>query len=182
MVVDRSIVNQETSASQTSANGPLQDFQVYEEALKDIRADYVGQADITDKQLLYGSISGMVDALGDTNHSRFLTPDEYAQMTSQLSGKVAGIGVLITQDNGIPTVQRVISGSPAEKSGVKAGDQIVAVNGKSTTGDTFDELATQIRGDPGTNVTITVIHVGSTTGVDITITRAVVSAPLVDWD
>jgi carboxyl-terminal processing protease len=176
MVVDRQVVAQPAPASE-----PLPNFSVYEQALQDIKANYVGRADITDQQLLYGSISGMVDALGDTGHTRFLTPQEYAQLNSQLSGQVAGIGVLLSITNGTPVVDRVIGDSPADKAGIKAGDSIVAVDGKSTSGQTFDDLAAEIRGDPGTKVTLTVIHAGSTSSVDITITRATIQAPLVDW-
>jgi carboxyl-terminal processing protease len=174
MVVDHLAVAQQTQA-------PLKDFTVYEQALQDIRDHYVGRSQVTDQQLLYGSISGMVDSLGDTNHTRFLTPDEYQQMTSQLSGKVAGIGILVSQTNGELIVSRVISGSPAEKAGMKAGDNITAVDGTSVTGMNFDQLAAKIRGDVGTKVTVTVIHAGSTTPVDLTMVRATVSRPLVDW-
>jgi carboxyl-terminal processing protease len=183
MVVDHVAVSASQPAASPAASPqePLQDFQIYEQALQIIRQYYVGRSSITDQQLLYGSISGMVDSLGDTNHSRFLTPQEYQEMTSQLSGQVAGIGILISEATNVPVVERVIAGSPAEHGGIKAGDQITAVNGTSTTGLTFDELAALIRGNPGTKVAVSVIHAGSTTSVTITMTRAVVTAPLVDW-
>ena len=175
------VVDHLTTPAQSSQAQPLQDFAVYEQALQDIREHYVGSSSITDKQLLYGSISGMVNALGDTGHSRFMTAQEYQQEMSQLSGKVAGIGVLVTETNGQLTIQRVIAGSPAAGAGVLAGDQITAVNGTSTSGLTFDQLAALIRGDPGTQVTISVIHPGATTPVDIKMTRADVVSPIVDW-
>jgi len=178
MVVDHVAV----PSRQEAASQPLKDFAVYEQALQDIRDHYVGRTSLTDQQLLYGSISGMVDSLGDTNHTRFLTPQEYQQMTSQLSGKVAGIGILVTDANGALTIVRVIAGSPAESAGVKAGDQITAVGGVSTAGMTFDQLAAKIRGEIGTKVTISVIHAGATTPVDISMTRATVITPLVDWN
>ena len=178
MVVDHLAV----PSHQEAASQPLQDFTVYEQALQDIRDHYVGRSSVTDQQLLYGSISGMVDSLGDTNHTRFLTPEEYQRMTSQLSGTVAGIGILVTDTNGALMIVRVIAGSPAESAGVKAGDQITAVGGVSTAGMTFDQLAAKIRGEVGTKVTISVIHAGTTTPVDISMTRATVTTPLVDWN
>jgi carboxyl-terminal processing protease len=178
MVVDHLTV----SAQQTQAQAPLKDFSIYEQALQDIRDHYVGRNTLTDQQLLYGSISGLVDSLGDTNHTRFLTPQEYQAMTSQLSGSVAGIGILVTDTNGSLMVARVIGGSPAEAAGVKAGDTITAVDGVSTSGMTFDQLAAKIRGAIGTKVTISVIHTGSTTSVDLTMIRAQVATPLVDWN
>ncbi len=179
MVVDRSVVV--SAQPQTQTSGPLQGFSVYEEALRDIKSQYVGRASITDQQLLYGSIRGMVDALGDTNHTRFLTPQEFNDMTSQLNGSVAGIGVYLTTDSGAFVIDRVISGSPAEQAGILTGDEITAVNGKSVAGQTFDQLAAQVRGTPGTQVTLTILHAGSTVPVDITVTRATIKAPLVDW-
>jgi len=178
MVVDHLAV---PAVQSQQASQSLKDFTVYEQALQDIRDHFVGRSSLTDQQLLYGSISGLVDSLGDTGHSRFLTPAEYQQMTSQLSGQVAGIGVLIADTNGQLVVDRVLTGSPAEKAGVKAGDQITAVDGASTVGNTFDQLAAKIRGDVGTSVTVSVIHAGASTPTDITMTRALVSAPLVDW-
>jgi carboxyl-terminal processing protease len=178
MVVDHLTV----SAQQTQAQAPLKDFAIYEQALQDIRDHYVGRNTLTDQQLLYGSISGLVDSLGDTNHTRFLTAQEYQQMTSQLSGSVAGIGILVSETNGSLTVARVIGGSPAESAGVKAGDTITAVDGVSTAGMTFDQLAAKIRGTIGTKVTISVIHAGTTTPVNLTMIRAQVATPLVDWN
>ena len=103
-------------------------------------------------------------------------------MTSQLSGSVAGIGILVSETNGSLTVARVIGGSPAESAGVKAGDTITAVDGVSTAGMTFDQLAAKIRGTIGTKVTISVIHAGTTTPVNLTMIRAQVATPLVDWN
>ncbi len=177
MVADRAVAAPAPSAQQSP---PLQGFDVYEQALKDIRTNYVGRKDLTDQQLLYGSIAGMVNALGDTNHSRFLTPAEYKQLQSELSGTVAGIGVLIDQANGAFVVQKVIAASPAEKAGIEPGDQIVAVDGKQVAGLTFEELASLIRGAIGTKVTVTVIHPGSTASTSLTMTRAQISMPLVE--
>jgi carboxyl-terminal processing protease len=176
MVVDH------VSTPAAEQQAPLDGFDVYLQALRDVRQNYVGRDSLTDQQLLYGSIRGMVDSLGDTNHTTFMTPEEYAALQNELSGSVAGIGVLISQDNGAFIVARVIRGSPADEAGILEGDQITAVDGASVIGLTFDQLATKVRGDVGTEVTVTVIHPKSTEPVDITMTRAEVSAPLVDWN
>jgi carboxyl-terminal processing protease len=179
MVVDR--LAQPAADQTATAQQPLKGFDVYQQALQDIKDHYVGRASVTDQQLLYGSIKGMVDSLGDTGHTRFLTPDEYKALTSELSGTVAGIGILVSEINGVTTIVRVIPNSPAETAGIKAGDQITAVDGASTAGWTFDQLAAKIRGQIGTQVKVTVIHSGSTTPIELTLTRASVAAPTVDW-
>jgi carboxyl-terminal processing protease len=168
-------------ALQQTQEAPLENFDVYVEALREIRENYVDRDSLTDKQLLYGSIRGMVDSLGDYNHSTFLTPEEYADLSSELSGSVAGIGVLITDDDGAFVVDRVIRDSPADRGGIKRGDRITAVDGTSVAGLDFDGLAEKVRGDVGSTVTVTVIHAGSAEPVDVTMTRAEVSMPLVDW-
>ncbi len=178
MVVDHLAT---TPVQQQTQEAPLEDFDVYVEALREIRQNYVDRDSLTDEQLLYGSIRGMVDSLGDYNHSTFLTPEEYADLANELSGSVAGIGVLIGDDNGAFVVDRVIRDSPADKAGIKPGDRITAVDGASVAGLDFDGLAGKIRGEVGTRVTITVIHAGSAEPVELTMARAEVSMPLVDW-
>ena len=182
-----------TATSGSSAAGATQDCSaatpsgssdassLYDQALQIIKKNYVGRSSVTDQQLLYGAISGMVDSLGDTGHSTFLTPQEYAAFEASLSDTLAGIGVMLSDNAGAFTVTKVLTGSPAEAAGVKAGDVITAVDGTTTTGMSMDVLTTKIRGTAGTKVTITVIHTGSTTPVSISITRANITVPLVEW-
>ncbi len=172
-----------TSTQPTAATpgGSLQGIGLYDEALQVVRQNFVGRSSVTDQQLLYGSIKGMVDSLGDTGHSVFLTPQEYQAFQNSLNATVAGIGVLITDSNGVIAIEKVIAGSPAAAAGMKAGDQITAVDGASTTGLTIDELGVKIRGAEGTTVKITVIRSGAATPIDFTLTRAKVVVPLVEW-
>ena len=172
-----------TSAQPTDI-GPgssLQGNSLYQEALQVIRQNFVGRSSLTDQQLLYGSIKGLVDSLGDTGHSVFLTPDEYKAFQNSLSATVAGIGVLVSSSSGSLTIDKVVAGSPAAAAGLKAGDLITAVDGVSTTGQTFDQVGPKIRGPEGTQVKITVVRSGSATPLDFTITRAQIAVPLVEW-
>ena len=167
--------------STAAPNASTQGSSLYNEAVQIVKQNYVGRASVTDQQLLYGSIAGMVNSLGDTGHSEFLTADQYAAMQSSLGASIAGIGVILSDDNGLFKINRVIDGTPAATAGVQAGDQITAVDGASTSNMTFSELGTRVRGAAGSIVTITVIHLGSSTPVDITITRAVITVPLAAW-
>jgi carboxyl-terminal processing protease len=173
-----------TTGSQSTASmaaGSPNTNGLYNEVMQVILQNFVGRSTVTDQQLLYGALKGMVDSLGDTGHSVFLTPEEYQAFQISLNATVAGIGVLISASTGVIVVNRVLAGSPAEAAGVKAGDQITAVDGISTAGMTIDELGSKVRGAKGTKVTITVVRSGSTTPIDFTITRAQVSVPLVSW-
>lgn len=172
---------QVASSTGSPQSGPLAGFGTYQEALDTIRAHFVGRSSLTDKQLLYGSIQGMVDSLGDTGHTTFMTPEQYQAEQGSLSGSFAGIGIIGTDSNGVPAVERVLPGTPAQKAGIKSGDQIIAVDGISTSGKTFSDVSPQIRGDPGTKVTLTIVHATSTTPVDITIERQTIKVPSVEW-
>src|SRR5665811_1194611 len=119
----------------------------------------------------------LVDSLGDTGHSVFLTPQQYADFTSSLNAQIAGIGVVIS-DAGDQTITRVLSGTPADAGGIKTGDKITAIDATSTAGWTIDQLRTKIRGSAGTKLTLTVLHVGSITPVDIPLTRATINVPV----
>jgi carboxyl-terminal processing protease len=164
----------------TGSNSQLPSADLYNEALGIVQKNFVGRSGLTDQQLLYGAIKGMVDSLGDTGHSVFLTPQQYADFTSSLNAQIAGIGVVMS-DAGDQTIVRVLSGTPADGAGIKAGDKITAIDSTSTAGWTLDQLRTKIRGAAGTKLTLTVMHVGSITPVDITITRATINIPLVSW-
>ena len=168
---------QPTSATDGTGTTPS----LYLQAEKIIKQYFVGRSSVTDQQLLYGALKGMVEALGDTGHSVFLTPSQYKSYQASLNATVAGIGVLMSTGSGAFTISKVLAGSPAAQAGLEAGDQITAVDGESVAGLTIDDLGTKIRGQVGTSVKITVIRTGVTAPIDFTITRAQVSVPLVGW-
>ncbi len=184
MLVDHSFFPRTESGGNqpgSTASAAVQGSELYNEALQIVKDHFVGRASVTDQQLLYGAIKGLVDSLGDTGHSTFLTPDEYAAFQRSLSASVAGIGVVMSSANGVFRIDRVLTGSPAAAGGIKAGDTITAVDGTPTTDMTMSDVGGKIRGTPGTKVTITILHLGSTTPVDITLTRANIDVPLADW-
>ncbi|HEX5147880.1 MAG TPA: PDZ domain-containing protein, partial [Candidatus Limnocylindrales bacterium] len=133
------------------------DFGLIREAWDTIHSKYVGKDELVDRDLIYGAIDGMTQAVGDTGHTDFMTPEERAERNDALSGSYVGIGVRIdTTEDGRPQVVGVFPDSPAEAAGILVNDVIVAVGATSTTGKTVDEVATLVRGEAGTTVTVTV--------------------------
>ena len=117
-----------------SADALPGNFDLFLQALDVVRKNFVGWTDVTETDITYGAIRGMVEALGDTGHSVFLTPEEVQSEQNALDGSVVGIGVLLGDRNGQAIIVSVVSGSPAQAVGLKAGDEIAAVDGTSTAG------------------------------------------------
>ncbi len=146
-----------------------------------VEQHYVDRSVVTPTNLTYGAIRGMLAALGDTGHTDFLTPQQAAALSTELSGQFAGIGVELTLVGNRFTVQSVFDGSPAQKAGLRAGDEILQVDGKNVTSESLDELSTQIRGKPGTTVVLSILHAGDSVVHNVPIVRANISLPSVTW-
>jgi carboxyl-terminal processing protease len=157
-------------------------FGLIEEAWDTIHREYVGKDTLDDRALIYGAIRGMTEAVGDTGHTDFMTPEELAQRNNSLSGSYVGIGVRIdATDDGLPKVESVFKDSPASKAGIKEGDVIVKVDDHDTKDQTIDDVASWVRGEAGTAVTIVVKADGTGPERTYEITRADVPIEAVSW-
>ncbi len=122
-----------------------------------IKAYFYQPERLNDQQALYGAMKGLVGQLNDP-YSEFLDPTQRKDFEASLNGEFTGVGIEITIKGHVLTVIAPLAGTPAEQAGIKAGDQILAIDGKSTEGITLTEASTQIRGKEGTTVTLRVRH------------------------
>ena len=167
-----------TGASGTAA----QEFDLIRQAWDTLHREYVGRAELDDRELAYGAIRGLTEAVGDTGHTSFLTPEERAAKADELSGTYVGIGIRMdAAEDGSPLVVGVFKGSPAEAAGVQTGDLIEAVDGKTTAGHELDEIASWVRGEAGSSVELTVRAKAGGAARTYTITRADVPIESVSW-
>jgi C-terminal peptidase (prc) len=157
------------------------DMNLIQEAWADIQQYYVDRPAIQPQQLTYGAISGMINALGDTGHSRFLTPTEVKQEQNFTQGQFEGIGVEVEVKNGQIVILAPIDGSPAQKAGLHSGDIILKVNGTDISGMALDSVVNKILGPAGTKVNLTIQSVGDAQTHDVTITRARIQTQNVTW-
>lgn len=141
--------------------------------------NYVDTAALQPKKMIYGAIQGMLGALGDTDHSRFLSPSEVQQENSQLSGHFVGIGIRVNIKDGRPVVVAPLPNSPALRAGLQAGDTILAVNGKDTAKMTLTVLSSTIRGPAGSSVRLQILRPSNQQTFTVTITRAAIVEPAV---
>ena len=170
------------SAPNPASSTKPADFGLIREAWDTIHREFVGRDQLDDRALIYGAIEGMTDAVGDTGHTDFMTPEERQQRNDSLSGSYVGIGVRIEPDEaGQPRIIGVFDGSPAEKAGLVVDDVIVAVDGKRTEGASIDDVAGWVRGEAGTTVEVTVRRGSDGDERTVSIVRADVPVQPVSW-
>ena len=112
----------------------------------------------TTKDLVYGAIQGTLGTLDP--HSSFMTPEEFRELQIETKGKFSGIGIEIALKDRVLTVVSPIEGTPAYQAGLKAGDQIIKINGNPTKNITLMEAVKMIRGAKGSKVTLTINREG----------------------
>jgi len=158
------------------------EFALIREAWDTLHKQYVARAELDDQALAWGSIKGMTQAVGDTGHTSFMTPAERAANAAGLSGSYVGIGVKVNAaEDGRPLIITVFKDSPAEKAGLRAGDIVVSVDGKETTGHDIGEVIDWIRGEAGTKVAVTVRNGVDGEDREYTLERADVPVQSVAW-
>lgn len=170
-----------------TCTAPSEAFAVLCEVYADIKGEYVDE--ISDEDLVDGAVRGMIEYGLEDPYSGYLTPAEYGTALDDLSGSFSGIGAEVGMENladpddlaactvVTETCAMVIvaplDGSPAERAGLRPGDQILAVDGTPTLGETVSSLVFRVRGEEGTDVTLT-IRRNDEEPRDVTITRAVI--------
>jgi carboxyl-terminal processing protease len=165
----------------TSLFSPGPNTRLLNQAWTVIAHNYVESSEANSTILNQGAVKGMVEALNDP-YTAYLSPDEYKLVQSVLEGTFSGIGAQVGLNSANqPVILSPFENSPAAKSGVKTGDIILAVNGKSTEGLSLTEVTLLIRGPAGTTVKLLIQHQGETTPVEIDIVRAQINAPTVTY-
>ena len=125
---------------------------------------------LTDAQLYDKAVTGLLEELRDP-HSVLLTADRLRALNESTTGRYAGVGIQMDLREGWITVVAPIPGGPAERAGIRTGDRIVEVEGKSTAGWTSDEASKALRGAPGTPLGLTVERPGVTEHIPIRLKR-----------
>ncbi|MFC1510648.1 S41 family peptidase, partial [Candidatus Omnitrophota bacterium] len=145
-------------------------IELYSYTLTTIQADYVEE--MKPKDLIYGSLKGMLSTLDP--HSQFLPPDEYKELKTETQGKFGGLGIEISIRDGLLTIITPIEDTPAWHAGVKAGDRIVKIEDELTKDITLSDAVKKLRGDPGTDINITVLRESEFKILEFVITREVI--------
>ncbi len=157
------------------------DFHLLGEAWNTIQEQYVDRSALQPEELTYGAISGMVDALGDTGHSAFLTPDMVKELKNMERGEFKGIGVEIQMKGGRVVVVAPIDNSPAQKAGLQPGDIILKVGADDVSDWPLEKVVQRISGRAGTRVSLTLEDPRTSKQRQVNLVRATVKLHPVTW-
>lgn len=128
------------------------DLETFANVLTLIQQHYIDEIDSS--KVITGAINGMLSSLDP--HSAYMTPEDFKDLEEETSGSFTGIGIEISMRDGVLTAVAPIEGTPADRQGIKSGDQIVRINGDLTKSMTLMEAVRKLRGAKGTPVTITI--------------------------
>ena len=158
--------------AERSAEGtlPLDDLRTFTEVFARIKNDYVEPVD--DKSLLENAIRGMLAGLDP--HSSYLVPDDYQELQAGTSGEFGGLGIEVGMEDGFVKVIAPIDDTPAQRAGVEAGDLVIRLDDTPVKGMSLADAVKVMRGEPGTDIILTIVREGVDRPIRITITRDVI--------
>jgi carboxyl-terminal processing protease len=140
-----------------------------------VRAEYVEP--VSDRDLIENALNGMLTGLDP--HSNYMNAKSYRDMQVQTSGQFGGLGIEVTEDNGFIKVVSPIDDTPAARAGVKAGDLILALDGKSVQGLSLNDAVDQMRGAPNSTIRLTLKRDGVEKPIELTMQREVIKVQVV---
>jgi len=161
-----------TVSLQTVARGamtplPLEEIQQLSAVFGLVKTDYVEPVD--DKKLITDAISGMVSSLDP--HSQYFDKKSFKEFREGTSGRFVGVGIEITQEDGLIKVVSPIEGSPAFRAGLKTNDLITKIDETAVKGLSLNDAVKRMRGEPNTKVTLTIFRKDESRTFPVTITR-----------
>ncbi len=147
-----------------------EDLRIFTEVFHKIQKNYVDE--INSKELIRAALKGMINTLDP--HSAYLTPEAYKEFQTETKGEFGGIGIQIGIKDGALTVIAPLEDTPAFKSGIKAGDKIIKIDGQPTKDMNINDAVSKMRGPKGKPVTLTIQREGWNQPKDITIIRDII--------
>lgn len=151
-------------------NIPFDDLLTFTEVFGKIQKDYVES--VSDNKLLEDAIRGMLAGLDP--HSSYLDENQYKQLRVGTAGRFGGLGIEVGMEDGFVKVISPIDDTPAQRAGVKAGDLIVRLDEKPVKGITLEEAVKIMRGEPGTEIALTIVREGEGKPLKIKIIRDII--------
>ena len=152
----------------------LQHLDLFADILSKAQANYVTEFDTG--EAIEAAINGMLSSLDP--HSSYLDPDDFKDMQTTTSGEYGGLGIEVTGQDGFVKVVSPMDGTPASRAGIKSGDFLTAIDGKSIVGLPLNDAVKQMRGQVGSAIIVTVVR-ENVEPFDVSLTREVIRPEVV---
>lgn len=158
------------TANSVADDLPLEEIQTFAEVFERIKRAYVEEVD--DRTLLRNAMRGMLSELDP--HSAYLDANEYQSLRESTQGEFGGIGIEVGTENGQLMVITPIDDTPASRAGLLSRDIIIAIDGTPTDNLSLQEAVNLMRGEPGSQLRLSILRAGEDTPRDLTLTREVI--------
>jgi carboxyl-terminal processing protease len=147
-----------------------QQLSLFGDILTEVKQNYV--MDPPSDKLIYNAVNGMLAGLDP--HSSYMNAQQWSDMQVQTSGQFGGLGLQVTEKDGLLEVIAPIDDTPGARAGIRSGDIIVEIDGKATDGVALDDAVNKMRGTPGTQITLTIKRNGIAAPIHVTLTREII--------
>ncbi|MBB6188937.1 S41 family peptidase [Rhodanobacter sp. MP7CTX1] len=154
-------------ASSSNDQVDLDDIRNFSRVYEVVRQAYVEKVD--NKTLMKAAITGMLSGLDP--HSEYLDREGLTQLNEDTTGQYSGLGIEVLQEDGGLRIISPIDDTPAARAGIKAGDSIVKINGTVIDPQNVDSMFDQLRGKPGSKITLTIVHANTDKLIDLHMVR-----------
>jgi carboxyl-terminal processing protease len=166
-----------TSAQAAEKDSAYPSLELFSYVLEKVRKDYVDGQKATYQDLVYAALKGMLNTLDP--HSEFMEPEKYKELQNDTQGAFGGLGIVVSMKDNYVTVVAPMDDSPGFKAGVLSGDRIIRIDGKSTEKMSLQDAVKTLRGEPGTDIRLTVFRPSSSQVQEFKLTRSVINIDMV---
>ena len=166
-----------SSAEAAEKDSPYPSLELFSYVMEKVRKDYVDGQKLTYQDLVYGALKGMLNTLDP--HSEFMEPEKYKELQNDTQGAFGGLGIVVSMKDNFVTVVAPMDDSPGFKAGILSGDRIIRIDGKSTEKMGLPDAVKTLRGEPGTDVRLTIFRPSSNEVHDFTLKRSVINIDMV---
>ena len=166
-----------TAAQPPEKDSAYPSLELFTYVMEKVRKDYVDGQNLKYQDLVYAALKGMLNTLDP--HSEFMEPDKYKELQNDTQGAFGGLGIVIAMKDNFITVVAPMEDSPGFKAGILPGDRIVKIGGKSTEKMSLQDAVKNLRGEPGTEVKISILRPSSGRLKDYTLGRAIINVDMV---
>jgi carboxyl-terminal processing protease len=166
-----------SSAQAAEKDSAYPSLALFSYVMEKVRKEYVDGQNLKYQELVYAALKGMLNTLDP--HSEFMEPEKYKELQNDTQGVFGGLGIVISMRDNFITVVAPMEDSPGFKAGILSGDRIIKIEGKSTEKMSTQDAVKILRGEPGTEVKVSILRPSSGRVKDYTLTRSVINVDMV---